>query len=218
MRDRLRDALLVTTYWDTCPESRTQFEGNLPARAWLFRHYLEDVAAHGFTARNRNFPFASMKRILADSMLVHDRGLVNLRGILRGEGSPDSAEGRKRAWAERRRGEMVGEGTFCMADEELRHLEALLDTFQGRGLRVTIVSFPLLPELVTDELREGTLRKYTEHLKGLAERRKVHIIDHVAGAPLQWDDFEIDCDHLTVPAREKYIDWALTNGLGEVAL
>ena len=213
VRDRLKHVLLVTTYWDTCPLERTRWTSSLPARAWLWPHYLADVVPHGVTPENRNYPFTAMKRIFAQSMMVQDRGLNNLRSQLKGAGSPDSLAGRKRTWAERRRSEMFEEGQTCHRPEEVAKLEALVDVLQARGLEVTLVAFPLMAELLTDETRRGALAIYAAYLADLKARKGLRIVDHTTTAPVVYDDFEIDCDHLTPPARDKYIDWALSHGL-----
>jgi hypothetical protein len=213
-RDRLKQALLITTYWDTCPASRTHFESSLPARAWQWPHYLADFARHGVTADNRNFPFTAVKRMLADSMLVQDRGLANLRSQLKGPESADSLAGRKAAWAERRRREIVEEGTYCDTPEERGRLEGLLDLLKARGLEVTIVAFPQMGELLTPEARRTTIAAYSAYLADLRARKGVRTVEHTTTHPLVYDDFEIDCDHLVPAAREKYVDWALANGLG----
>lgn len=210
---RLKEFLLVTTYWDTCPLERTHWTSSLPARAWLWPHYLADFARHGVTPENRNFPFTSMKRLFGESMMIQDRGLENLRSQLKGAGSPDSLAGRKAAWRDRRRGEIPEEGRQCHRPEELERLEGLVDLAQARGLSVTIVAFPLMSELLSEDARQSALRIYAEYLADLKRRKGVRIVDHTTTAPMVYDDFEIDCDHLTPPAREKYIDWALDHGL-----
>lgn len=213
-RDRLKHALLITTYWDTCPASRTHYESSLPARAWQWPDYLADFARHGVTADNRNFPFTAMKRLFGNSMMVQDRGLANLRSQLRGPESADSLSGRKAAWAERRRREIVEEGTYCHTPEERARLEGLVDLMQARGLDVTIVAFPQMGDLLTDEARRTTIATYSAYMADLRARKGVRTVEHTTTHPLVYDDFEIDCDHLVPAAREKYVDWALENGLG----
>ena len=213
-RDHLREVMLVTTYWDACPAGQTGFAGNLPARAWLLQHYLADVWEHGFTSQNRNFPFTEFKRLFSASMLAQDRGLWGVRDSLKGVESPDSIEGRKRAWVERRRPEMEQEGLHCQTPDELAALDRLIDAFQTRGAHVTLVAFPLMPELLTDVTRQNTLGPFSTYLASLAERRHVRVIDHTTRSPMVYGDFELDCDHLTIAAREKYIDWALAGDLG----
>jgi hypothetical protein len=214
VRDRLRHVLLITTYWDTCPGSRTLWEDALPARAWEWKHYLADVVRHGVTDRNRNFPFTAMKRLFAESMMVQDRGLVSLRGQLKGAESPDSLAGRKAAHAERRRREIVEEGDLCFDPAETAKLEGLVDRLQARGLEVTVVAFPQMAELLTETARRTTVARYSAYLADLKARKGVRIVEHTVTAPLVYDDFEVDCDHLVPAAREKYVDWALENGVG----
>lgn len=214
VRDRLRHVLLITTYWDTCPGSHTHWEDALPARAWQWKHYLSDVVEHGITPRNRNFPFTAMKRLFAESMLIQDRGLVNLRGQLKGAESPDSLVGRKAAHAARRRGEIASEVGLCFDPVETAKFEGLVDRLQRRGLEVTVIAFPLMAELLTDEAHRTTIARYTALLADLRTRKGVRTVDHTSAAPLTYDDFEIDCDHLVLAAREKYVDWALENGVG----
>ena len=198
--------MLFRSYWDTCPAWHTTYRLSLPARAWMLPDYLADVAANGITDENHNFPFAAFKRLLGPSMLLHDRGLANLRGRLRGEQDPDSLEGRKRARIVQRNTEIDAEAGYCETPDELGKLDALVDVFRARGLDVTIVAFPLLDETLTETGRQSALLPYARHLAELAARTGVRIVDHTTAAPMVYDDFEIDCDHLTVPAREKYID------------
>ncbi|MCK6570731.1 hypothetical protein L6V77_06395 [Myxococcota bacterium] len=214
VRDRLRHVLLITTYWDTCPASHTLWEDALPARAWQWKHYLADVAENGITPRNRNFPFTAMKRLFAESMMIQDRGLVSLRGQLKGADSPDSLSGRKAAHAERRRREIVEEGRTCFDPTEQAKLEGLVNRLQRRGLAVTVVAFPQMSELLTDEARRTTIARYSALLADLRARKGIRTVEHTLTAPLVYDDFEIDCDHLVPAAREKYVDWALENGVG----
>ena len=212
-KTRLKQVVLVTTYWDTCPLERTHWTSSLPARAWRWPHYLADVVRHGVTPENRNFPFTAMKRLFAQSMMVQDRGLENLRSELKGPESADSFAGRKASWVKRRRVEIVEEGRTCLRPEELAKLEGLVEALRARGLEITVVAFPLMAELLAEETHRTTLAAYAKFLAELKVRRGVRIVDHTVTAPMLYDDFEIDCDHLTPSAREKYIDWALAHGL-----
>lgn len=213
VRDRLRHVLLITTYWDTCPGSATRWFESLPARAWQLRHYLADVTRNGVTTTNHNFPHTVMKRLFGDSMLIQDRGLLNLRSNLRGANHPDSLEGRKRASAQVRYRQIAEEWVTCHTPEELQKFESLLDVLLERGLEVTVIIYPQMAELLAPLSHMTTLATYSEYLKAIRARKGVRIVDHTHTAPLVWDDFEIDCDHLTPEAREKYVDWALANGL-----
>ena len=101
----------------------------------------------------------------------------------------------------------------CDDDEEKSELNAMLDFFQKRNVEVTVVLFPLLPAIVTEQSKETTLRRYAEYITALSQRRGFRMVDITFKTPLGNDDFELDLDHVRRDGNRKLAAWALDNDL-----
>jgi len=214
VRDRVRELVLVTNYWDTC---RGGHEANLAARAWNFREFASDVARHGITPVNRNY-LQNRWRRLSSLVLFQDRGYgyvrVALKNMLMSPAALETA--RERARQRRvdvRLVETEEHFSTCFDPEQLAALDRLVEYADARSLRTTIVLFPLAHAVVTDRARETTLARYDGLVRDLAARRRVRVVDMTLDHPLADRDFESDMDHLTAPANEKFADWALAGPL-----
>jgi hypothetical protein len=215
LRDRLGECVLVTTYWDSihAPWALTT---NLPSRAWTFGDYLADVAGHGLTDSNRNYVQSRWKSLLSFSALARDRGADHLKhGLLQwARLEPrQTADERRLTRLPARRGEFETDSARAGDQQQRAELLQMLDYFQERRIRVTIVLFPLVQEALTDTAKETTLQRYADSLATLARERPFRIVDLTLRAPLALADFEPDLDHVSADGNGKFAAWALANDL-----
>jgi hypothetical protein len=152
VRSRLRDFLLIVTYYDACPEG----EGTgVMAHGWRFRDFAADVNRRGITPQNRNYVRARWNEMWPWSSLVQDRGVFRLAAKLRW--ALPGAEKLERNLATEYRREMEEAYTTCRDPLQQGRFEETLAYLQTTGLAVTIVLFPLDPFVVSERSRETTL-------------------------------------------------------------
>ncbi len=219
VRPSLRHFILVTEWWDTCPAGppgSDALAANLPARAWVFSDFLEDVLKKGLTDYNKNYLNNLWTRALIGSVMIRDRGHETIKEGLRAlvsEVTPAVA----RAAFERRVHDwhrMLEGGADCMGDpREMAALEVITSYFQARGVDVTIVLYPKMPITVTSRGTEKTLRPFSERMAEWARDHRVRLLDWTLDHPLNDEDWEVDFDHLTPKGNRKLSEWALAGGL-----
>jgi hypothetical protein len=214
-RRRLSRAILVTTFYDLCKRPGLS-ETNLPARAWTFEHFASDVAARGLDDFNGNFLATRVGDALPFFDLLQDRGhgRIVAGGIDAARGVTDEARAeRRRHDLDVARGRMEEQYDYCDDPGHKRDLAALVDDFLARGLEVTVVLFPLLPDIVSPRSRETTLRRYDDYVADFARRRPVRVTDMTLRAPVAYGDFQPDLDHLTPAANARFSRWALDHAM-----
>lgn len=215
-RRRLSRAILVTTFFDTCPPEVVGAAGSLPARGWAIGDFAGDLLRNGLTDYNRNFLQFRLKRWFRGSVLVQNRGFDRINEALmhrlRPPG-PGAAERERREAIDSAARHLIEQYRQCDTDDERRALRDLVAWFQARRVELVIVSFPLMPGIVTPEARRTTLARYSSYLATLAREPGVRVVDMTFGAPLVDDDFMADLDHVTVPANRKFAAWALSGPL-----
>ncbi len=219
VRPSLRDFILVTEWWDTCPVGPPGTDvpaANLPARAWVFGDFIADVLRHGLTDYNKNYLNNIWTRALIHSVLVRDRGHETIKEALRNlvsEVSPAVA----RAAFERRVHDwhvMLEGGADCMGDpREMAALDSIVAFFQKRGVDVTVVLYPKMPLTVTERGTEKTLRPFSERMARWAGARGVRLLDWTLDHPLRDEDWEVDFDHPTPEGNRRLSEWALGRDL-----
>lgn len=212
-RGRLSRAVLVTTFYDLCRRPGLS-ESNLPARAWTFRHFAADVAARGLDDFNSNYLQTALADLLPFSDLLQDRGYGRITTSLidraRGLTEAERAE-RERSAVEVARGRMEEQYDYCDDAQHKRSLRAMIDYFRGRGVEVAVVLFPLMPDIVSQRSRDTTLRRYDAWVASLAREVPVRVADMTLRAPLGYEDFQPDLDHLTLAGNVKFSRWALAH-------
>ncbi len=210
-RGRLRRAILVTTFYDLCRKPGLS-EANLPARAWTFGHFADDVAAHGLNDFNGNFLQTRLADALPFSALVQDRGhgFIVSRSIDFARGvSPDELAERRRYDLDVARARMEEQYAYCDDPGHKRSLRETIDYLHGRRVEVTLVLFPLLPDIVSARSRETTLRRYERYVADLAREVPVRVTDMTLDGPFTYGDFQSDLDHLNREGNRKFSRWAL---------
>ena len=207
-RDRLREVMFITTYYDMCAEGDTT---GVISHGWTLGHFTRNVWDHGVTPQNRNYLRARWNEMWPSSALVQDRGVgridTKIRWLL-----PGAAEHERRL-AEKYRDAMEEQYATCNDPLQQRRLEEALDYLKGRGLQATIVLFPLHPGLVTERSRQTTLKQYSDYVAGLQPRYGFRLIDLTLGSPLQPEHFRKDLDHLTPEGNLRFAEWSLDHDL-----
>lgn len=210
-RRRLSRAILVTTFYDLCKRPGLS-EANLPARAWTFEHFMWDVASRGIDDFNGNFLRTRVTEALPFFDLLQDRGhgriIAGAIDAARGVTDEVLAERRRHAIAIAR-DRMEAQFAYCDDPGHKRAFSALVDDLQARGVEVTVVLFPLLADVVSPRSRDTTLRRYDDYIADFARRRPVRVTDMTLRAPLAFEDFQPDLDHLTPAANVRFSRWAL---------
>jgi len=220
-RAGLRRFILVTEWWDSCPENADgRLATNVPARAWVLSDFLADAARHGLTGYNRNYMNNRFTEMAEASVLWRDRGHDRIRnGVQAWLGGV--AEGLASASVERRVNDfrrIIEEGEACTQDErEWRAMREIIDFFATRGADVTVVVYPRMPATVTPKSRDGTLRVFSERIARLASEKGFRLTDWTFGTPLADQDFELDLDHMTPEGNRKLSEWALSGPLAFLA-
>jgi hypothetical protein len=209
---RLKDVILVTQFYDICHRAQYGAELNIPARAWAPRHFFADLLENGFTNKNRNYVRERWRELLPFSTLAAHRGTINIPAGLREWALGPSDRRIVDEW----RTHIEAQAAVCDDSDQKRAFERLHDFFAGRGVRVTVVKFPLLRELVTDRARTTTLAQYDRFLDAQRTRRDFHVVEMTLDAPLTRDDFNREMDHLLPKASPKFAEWALGGELGRV--
>ncbi len=211
-RPRLSRALIISTFYDLC-ETPGHHENNLPARAWTFSDFVHDVASHGLNDFNGNYLERRLAAMLPFSVLVQDRGhdKVIPRVIDRARRVSDEELAERRqadlAWA---RSNMEAQYAYCDDAGHKRSLRAMIDYFRGRHIEVTLVLFPLLPDIVTARSRATTLRRYDDYVAQLSRAVPIRVSDLTLRSPVTYRDFQPDLDHLTPAGNRLFSRWAIT--------
>lgn len=215
VRPSLKRALLITTFYDACKVPHIG-NVNLPARAWRWSDFWSDVAQSGLTRFNRNFLQNRWKALFPGSVLVQNRGhdrvsedLIRAVRPLSAQQEQENHQERVR-WATRN---MEEQFQTCWHEPELEALEDILAFFQARQIEVTVVLFPLLPEIVSQKSKETTLARYAAFAHSLEGRPYVRVVEMTHDSPMVDGDFQADFDHLTPEANPKFSRWALENKL-----
>jgi hypothetical protein len=208
-RPSLRHLFLVTTFYDACSTAVTHGDLNVPARAWTFADYLDDVRAHGLSDFNRNYVRERLKHLLPMSVLVQDRGAANIAHALKTLVRP---EAKGEVVAEAREG-LVAQHAWCQDEGELESLAQIADFARARGLSLTVVLFPLVPDIVSEQARTTTLAWYDTHVRNLAEQKGFRVADLTESTPLVLGDFAPDLDHVTAAGNGKLATWLLDRDL-----
>lgn len=214
VRGSLHRAIIVTEWWDSCENPDPP--QNLPARAWTWSHYVDDVRENGFTGYNANFLGYRWSRLMRWSALVQDRGHGFIPSNLRQRLLPAPPEAAQ-ANFERLAGmwqEMVEAGASCIGSaREMRALDQMLDTLLGRGLEVTVLLYPRMPVTLTDRAKATTLAQYAALVRQRVAPRGVRVVDLTTGTPLTDADFGGDFDHVLPPGNARFSGWALDGPL-----
>ncbi len=212
VRDRLARLVLVTTYWDMCPAEYAHFEGNLPSRSWTLDHYADDVLRNGMNPLNRNFVQARFKKLFDLSVLARERG--ELPTALREALQPPDRDARFAHRIAVRRDEVEGvEYDVCWDPAGRAAFDAIVEYTRAQDLSLTVVLFPLMAETITPKAASTTLARYATWVRERAAAEGFEVVDMTFGAPLERDDFALDCDHVTPAGNERFAEWALAGPL-----
>lgn len=219
-RRRLRDVIIVSTFFDLCGTGAVSSRTNLPARAWRLPDFLGSVLREGVTTFNRNYVQRRWNRMSTGSLLVQDRGhgriVAGLRARLSPR-SPEAARASRDAAIDAMRVELGQRHDQCWDAAEREAFERILVKLTGHGLRLTVVAFALVPGAVTPRFEATTLKRYRDYLEGFAARGQVRVVDLSVGSPLVDDDFMADMDHVLPERNPMLAAWLLENGLGFLA-
>jgi hypothetical protein len=214
---RLRRFIVVTEWWDSCRDSSSW---NLPARAWGARDYVSDVAANGFTERNRNYLRERARHAVPWSVVVQRRGtgriLRDVLAVLRGtEGTFTPAEYQQTVERWRR---SVEQGASCIGDPlQMRALRWTLQAARRRGLEVDVVLFPRKPDILTPLARTTTLARFADLAREVATSEGARLFDLTTSTPLTSQHFLDDFDHISPKGNAVFADWALDHALAFLA-
>jgi hypothetical protein len=212
VRERLRQAIIVTEWWDSCAWEPGRPIVELASHAWTPRHFLADVARHGITPTNRNYLRWRWKRLFSSSVLVTDRGrnaivkdaLARLRGIAPGRTAEEEREF-VQWWL--RYNESGADCIFSPA--QMAAYEDMVSYLKSQGLQVSIVIFARKPGTLTEESRTRTLARYAQGMQQFAARHGVRLIDIATRSPLTDEDFMADFDHVNAAGNRKLARWLL---------
>jgi hypothetical protein len=217
VRRRLSRAVLVTNFYDMCPKERTGSGTNLPARAWSFRHFLDDVRDHGLTDLNRNYLQTRWKDLWGGSVLVQNRGYDRVQSALSHLAGRSDAKAELQEFLEWSRHRMEEQYEYCHDDQEKRDLLETIDYLQGRRVEVTVVLFPLMPGIMTERSKATTLKRYSDEMAALQRERGFRLAEMTWSTPLVDDDFAPDADHVRADRNAKFAEWALEHDLRHLA-
>jgi hypothetical protein len=222
--DRLARLTIAIQAYDTCPPPPA-WHGqpwNLPSRAWTLRDFLDDVAAHGVNDYNRKFLQQKVWKVLWEhSALVQGRMNDGLKTpVARRLESAllhwnvDAIAKREQADFIERRQRAFEDDVHCIGDAgEMQAFDAILDYARMRGLRTTVILFPLMPVTVTDVTRDRSLARLRDVTAAHLEGRDVRLIDLSTRVPLTDADFMADLDHLTAHGNQVFTAWSLSHDL-----
>jgi hypothetical protein len=226
-RARLRHLIFGVTWWDTCRRgSAPPVDHNVVSRAWTWRDYWEDVAAHGINEINRNFVRHQVQRQLRSHRLgqlqesdllqqLADRLTEKLAAAKLPAALADvSSTGAVQIppalvrWRQD-----IETGQSCLLfPSELEALERMEAFARQRGIEFTVVLFPLMPQTVTPA-GERTLERFTELMRKRGVEQGYRVIDMTLPPFLSDADFMRDMDHLSSAGNAKFADWALQHDL-----
>lgn len=211
---RLARAIIVTEWWDSCEGAARA--RNLPARAWSWPHWIEDVRTEGITPYNDNFLAYRWARWTRWSALMQDRGQGRILSEVRQRLAPDAPEdaaARFRQTAQEWQ-HMIETGDRCIGSaREMGALTAMVDTLLGRGLEVTVLLYPRMPATLSDAARRTTLPHFAAGVAATLASRPVRIVDLTSTSPLEDSDFGGDFDHLVPAGNARFSRWALDGPL-----
>lgn len=214
-RASLRRAIIVTEWWDSCAGSGPPH--NLPARAWAWRHYWEDLRDNGFSDYNSSFLSYRFSRLTRFSALMQDRGRTRFPTALREAlvpGPPREETSGYRDLMENWQ-LLVETGAKCIGDDvQMQSLVAMADTLLARQLEVTVLLYPRMPSTLTSTARETTLPRFLAMAQTALLGRPVRLLDLTDAAPLTDADFGEDFDHLLPAANARFAGWALDGPFG----
>lgn len=213
-RRRLARAIFVTELFDLCHHEVEI--ANLPARAWAFRHFADDVLQHGLTSYNRNYLETRFLRLFPGSVLVQERGMPRVVGAIKDRLRPvDPVETRAEQGA-RLRALLREMYPHCNDEREKRSFEAVLEDLLRRRLEVTVLVFPMLREVVPPDLipeQGGPPGAYSAYIAQLARRLPIRVVDMTLRAPVTAGDFLPDMEHLSPEGGRRLVSWALGEDL-----
>jgi hypothetical protein len=156
------------------------------------------------------------KALFSGSVLIQGRGHDRVaEGVIRAV-RPLSPQKQRQlhqervAWAT---DNMERQHQTCWHQPELEALEDILAFFQARRVEVTVVLFPLLPDIVSQKSRQTTLARYAAFAHSLEGRPYVRVVEMTHDSPMTAPDFQADFDHLTPEANPVFSRWALEHKL-----
>lgn len=211
---RLRRAIIVTEWWDSCAGAAKP--QNLPARAWGWRHYWADVFTHGYTDYNASFLSNQFARLTRFSALMQDRGRGRLPTAAREVllGSPPRQETAAYQELVGIWQRLVESGNACIGDSlQMAALSAMVDTLLARRVEVTVLLYPRMPITLTETARRTTLKRFIELTRATLGTRPVRLVDLTDAPPLTDADFGEDFDHLLPAGNARFSGWALDGPL-----
>lgn len=216
LKSRLRRFVLLTEWWDSCTHGDAKAYWNLPARAWEFRDFADDLMQDGLNGYNRNYLQNRFRVMFRDSALVQDRTqrtiLPTLGRLLRGKPVKPTPEEELPIVDKWRR--MVEEGAGCIGDRvEMASLRGILESARARQWETTVVLFPRKPATLTPKAKATTLATFAQQLRALAAPLGAAVIDLTDRSPLTDADFMEDFDHVTPEGNRKFASWVLDHDL-----
>lgn len=209
-RGKLRRAIIVTEWWDSCAGSSQP--QNLPARAWAWRHYWDDLGRNGFSDYNSSFLSYRLSRLTRFSALMQDRGRTRFPTALREALVPGPAREETSGYRDQMANwqVLVESGDKCIGDQaQMESLVAIVDTLLARRLDVTVLLYPRMPSTLTPTARQTTLPRFLALAQAALRGRPVRVLDLTDVAPLTDADFGEDFDHLLPAANARFSGWAL---------
>lgn len=216
LKSRLRRFVLLTEWWDSCTHGDEKAYWNLPARAWEFRDFANDLMQDGLNGYNRNYLQNRFRVIFRESALVQDRTqrviLPNLGRLLRGKpikSTPEEALRRVDEWQR-----MVDGGVTCLGDpRQMASLRSILEIARARQWETTVVLFPRKPATLTPKAKATTLATFAGQVRAIAEPLGASVIDLTYRSPLTDADFMEDFDHVSPEGNRKFARWVLDHDL-----
>lgn len=205
-RPHLRHFVLVTTHYDLC-ELWVGGPGALPAHAWRWADFWNDVGQNGITDFNRNFLRARWNRAFSASAIMQDRGVGRVWGKLRWR--LFGTDKRKQEAREGAREALVKSVNECGQASQKAAAEEMLTYLTSRNLDVVFVLFPLDTAIVSPEGLSTTIADYRKYVQELKARFPIRVVDLTTDHPLADSDFREDLDHLTPEGARHFAAWAL---------
>lgn len=205
----LREIYLITTFYDACSEEYTNRSLNLPARGWTLSFYLQNLRDEGLNDKGRVYLREQLKRLLPFSILIQDRGAWNIAGALKRLLKPEPPD----EALESARATLEAQDAHCHDERELAALGRIADWATARGLALTVIAFPLVPEIVSDVARRTTLARYSATGEAMARRHSFRFLDLTLSSPMTRADFAADFDHVTHDGNRKLAEWLLAHDL-----
>ena len=214
VRGRLRQFVLLTEWWDSCPVSGgvDGMGTNLPSRAWTWREFAIDVARNGVTDYNRNYLQTRWSRLWWNSALMQDRGQQRIPIAVRSaiglndpSREPRRVEARLTEWRA-----MIEDGARCIGSaQQMEALDGILAWARARGLETTVVLFPRKPGTLTERGKATTLARFAALAGAATAAHDARLVDYTWVTPLGDDDFMDDFDHVTLDGNRRFATWAL---------